>query len=64
MFDENKLYLTNDAALKSLAAPSTFAHWRSEGFGPSYVKIGGRVAYRGGDLNLWLESRTIRPATA
>ena len=61
MFDETKLYPTNDPALKNLGAGSTLAHWRAEGSGPAYIKIGGRVAYRGGDLNLWLESRIVRP---
>ena len=64
MFQENKLYLTNDPALKALAPYSTMAHWRSEGRGPTYVKIGFRVAYRGGDLNDWLASRTVRPREA
>ena len=64
MFDEKKLYLTSDPALKSLAAPSTFAHWRSEGSGPCYIKIGAKVGYLGADLNSWLESRTVRPAAA
>ena len=64
MFDENKLYLTNDPALKALAPYSTLAHWRSEGRGPAYIKIGPRVAYHGAELNAWLESRTVRPKAA
>ena len=64
MFDESKLYPTNDPALKSLAAPSTFAHWRAQGRGPHYIKIGGRVAYAGAALNQWLVDRTVQPAAA
>ena len=64
MFDENRLYFTDDPALKALAPYSTMAHWRSEGRGPAYVKIGARVAYRGADLNTWLASRTIQPKEA
>ena len=64
MFDEAKLYLTNDPEVLALAPYSTMAHWRSEGKGPCYVKVGAKVAYRGGDLNSWLESRTVQPAAA
>lgn len=61
MFDNDKLYLTNDEALKALASYWTWAHWRSEGRGPAYVKVGARVAYRGSDLNDWIEQKTVRP---
>ena len=64
MFQDGKLYFTGDAALLALAPYSTMAHWRSEGRGPAYVKIGARVAYRGADLNTWLASRTIQPKEA
>ena len=64
MFDETKLYLTNDPALKNLGAGSTLAHWRAQGSGPAYIKIGGRVAYSGAALNQWLEARTVQPAAA
>ena len=61
MFDPDKLYLTNDAALLVLGRPSTLAHWRSEGRGPAFIKIGSRVVYAGTALNDWLKSRTVRP---
>ena len=64
MFDDRKIYFANDPAVLALASYSTMAHWRSQGTGPSYVKVGSRVAYLGGDLNLWLKARTIRPAAA
>ena len=64
MFDPDKLFFTNDPAILALAPYSTLAHWRSEGRGPAYVKIGSRVAYRGVDLNRWLAERTIEPAAA
>ncbi len=51
MFDEHKLYLAGDPALLVLGRPSTLAHWRSEGRGPAFIKLGARVAYRGSDLN-------------
>lgn len=62
MFDPDKLYFTGDAALLALTPYSTMAHWRSEGRGPAFIKIGSRVAYRGADLNAWLEARTVSPA--
>ena len=61
MFDEDKLYLAGDSELATLGAPSTLASWRSEGQGPAFIKLGGRVAYSGRDLNAWIESRTVRP---
>ena len=64
MFDPGTLYLTTDPTLKLIGAPSTLAHWRCEGKGPPFVKLGGRVAYRGADLNAWIDSQTVRPAAA
>ena len=64
MFDENKLYLTSDSALKDIGPYSTLAHWRSEGRGPRFIKLGSKVAYRGRDLNEWLASRTVEPVAA
>ena len=62
MFDDEKLYLADDPALKVLGPYSTLAHWRSEGRGPAYVKLGKRVAYRGSALNAWIEAQTVQPA--
>ena len=61
MFDYEKLYLAGDPALLLFGRPSTLAHWRSEGRGPAYIKLGSRVAYRGSDLNEWLAAQTVRP---
>ena len=64
MFDDSKIYLAHDPALVALVPYSTMAHWRSEGRGPPFIKIGPKVAYRGADLNAWLEVRTVRPTVA
>ena len=40
------------------------AHWRCEARGPAFIKLGLKVAYRGRDLNDWLESQTVRPTAA
>ena len=61
MFDDTKIYFASDPEVLALACYSTMAHWRSEGRGPSFVKIGSKVGYRGSDLNLWIESRTVTP---
>ena len=61
MFDYDKLYTTTDPALLRLGRPSTLAHWRSEGRGPAYIKIGARVAYRGDAINSWLAALTVQP---
>ena len=64
MFQDDKLYLTDDPALKVLGPYSTLAHWRSEGRGPAFIKLGQRVAYSGKDLNAWLEARRVEPQAA
>ena len=64
MFDDDKLYLAGDPALLVLSRPSTLAHWRSDGRGPAFIKLGSRVAYRGADLNQWLAAQTVRPTDA
>ncbi|MCY4002493.1 MAG: hypothetical protein OXF33_02115 [Rhodospirillales bacterium] len=64
MFDDAKLYLTDDPALLAIGPYSTLAHWRSEGRGPAFIKIGSRVAYSGADLNSWLRERRVEPAAA
>ena len=61
MFDDDRLYLAGDPALLVLGHPSTLAHWRSEGRGPAFIKLGRRVAYRGRDVNEWLAAHTVRP---
>ena len=64
MFDPDKLYWTNDPALKQLGTYSTLAHWRHQGKGPAFVKCGKRILYRGSALNAWLEAQTVEPTPA
>ena len=64
MFDPDKLYLATDLAMRTIAPASTMAHWRCEGRGPAYVKLGLKVAYKGADLNDWIEAQTVRPTAA
>ena len=37
----------------------TLANWRTNGDGPPFVKIGGRVLYRATDLDSWEARRTV-----
>ena len=64
MFDENRVYRASDSEVLALAPYSTLAHWRCEGRGPAYIKIGSRIAYRGSDLNRWLSARTVEPTVS
>ena len=61
MFDPDRLYPNTDKALDVIAPASTRNHWRSEGRGPAFIKLGQRVAYSGKALNEWLVSRTVHP---
>lgn len=40
-------------------SPRTLEAWRSEGRGPAFLKIGGRVHYRLEDIEVW-ESEQVR----
>ena len=57
MFDNNTIYWNGGDALLAIAKQSTWNHWRCLGQGPTYLKIGSRVGYRGSDINRWLEPR-------
>ena len=62
MFDPNTIYLASDPALAVIASYSTMAHWRVQGRGPAFVKLGPRRVGRiGRILNAWLEAQTVRP---
>ena len=63
MFDDQRLYSASDPA-RAIAPYSTMAHWRCEGRGPAYVKIGPRVMYSGADLNKWLTECRVDPREA
>lgn len=50
-----------DSAARHLGiASSTLAKLRLSGAGPIYLKLGRRVVYRIGDLNLWLDQHARR----
>ena len=53
-------YNTSSPELRKIAAKQTLAKWRHEGRGPSYIKIGSKILYKGSDALQWLESQKIR----
>lgn len=52
-----------DAADQLGSKPSTLRAWRVKGKGPRYYKIGGKVFYRGADLDAWIEAQ-VRGSTS
>ncbi|MEC9433954.1 MAG: helix-turn-helix domain-containing protein [Pseudomonadota bacterium] len=59
MIEPESYYPTNAPEQRDVAAPQTFARWRSEGKGPAYIKSGSRVIYKGADLLDWLDRRRV-----
>ncbi|MYA29076.1 MAG: MerR family transcriptional regulator [Nitrospira sp. SB0672_bin_25] len=57
------MYRPGDPALLALGKPQTLAHWRSQGRGPVFVKLGAAVGYCGKDLNAWLTTRRVETKT-
>ena len=62
-FDPDRYYRTDDPALAIIATRGTMSQWRHRGEGPRYVRLGGRVLYRGEDLNRFLDERVVEPTT-
>lgn len=66
-FNTEYWYRPTDPAMSLIGTPSTLAHWRCEGRGPKFSKIGkgqgSRILYSGIVLVAWLESQAV-PITA
>lgn len=63
-FEADSAYLSTPQAAGYLQLkPNTLERWRSDGGGPVFVKVGGRVFYRREDLDDFIESRR-RKSTA
>ena len=52
-FDSDGLYTPEEAAAGLGFAVKSLAKWRGEGGGPAYLKLRGRIFYRGEALNAW-----------
>ncbi len=61
MFEPDRFYRTTDSELEIIATRGTMSQWRHRGEGPRYVRLGGRVLYRGADLNNYLDSLVVEP---
>lgn len=51
---------TPEAAQYVRLGKPTLERFRLTGRGPNFLKLGGAVRYRVGDLDAWLKARTIR----
>lgn len=51
---------TREAAAYCRLGKPTLERFRGTGDGPAYLKIGGSVRYRRGDLDAWLVTRLTR----
>lgn len=42
----------------------TLTHWRYQGIGPAYLKVGKHVRYRESDVTAWLEAQRVETKSA
>lgn len=49
---------SNELAALVRRSPDTLRKWRSDGTGPRWCWIGGRIGYRQSDVEYWLEMCT------
>lgn len=61
MTDLTVLLDTEEAAAYLRMAKQTLAKWRSQGRGPSFVRIGGAVFYRHAELDKYIEAGLTSP---
>lgn len=61
---DTTIWLTRrEAAEYMRLSPATLANWASQDIGPDYIRMGrGRVLYRLGDVDSWVEHQTRRVA--
>jgi predicted DNA-binding transcriptional regulator AlpA len=60
MTEALKLYDQNEAAKLLSLSPRTLRHFRAQGVGPAFVRIGKRrVGYSYSALESWIEQRTV-----
>ena len=64
MFDADRFYAATDPAMRFIASYQTLAHWRAREIGPAFHRLGGRILYKGADLNAFIESRRVEPTAA
>lgn len=59
---EKTIWLTRKEAAEHMRlSPATLANWASLECGPEYIRMGrGRVLYRLGDIDTWVENQAKR----
>lgn len=57
---EIDVFTTPEAAAYVRLKKPTLERFRLTGQGPRFCKLGGAVRYRRGDLDAWLEARSVR----
>jgi predicted DNA-binding transcriptional regulator AlpA len=62
--ENDRLLTPAEAAERLRLRPQTLARWRVEGFGPVFVKLGGRVAYPAVELASWIASNRQHSTTS
>lgn len=62
--EPDNFYPPSAPEMRPLGAEQTLAAWRSQGRGPSYVKMGRRVLYRGADVLDWIEKNCVKTEAA
>ena len=60
MPEPEPLATTQQVADYLIADTQTLSNWRYRGVGPKFVKIGGLVRYRWGDVFEWVDSRVAQ----
>jgi predicted DNA-binding transcriptional regulator AlpA len=61
MADQSQLLTTAEAGAYLRMAAHTLTRWRSQGKGPSFVRVGGSVFYRVAELDAYIESSVTAP---
>ncbi len=58
------LYTPHDDAMRIIGAVPTLARWRCEKSGPSWIKAGRKILYRGSDVLAWMEAQRVDTGNA
>lgn len=62
--DHTELLDTHDLARLLKLQHQTLRKWRSQGGGPAFIRLGGRVRYRRASIERWLAEKTVQSSSA
>lgn len=57
--DNDDINLSPDATVAWFDGVVSLDNWRSQGRGPRYLRVGGRIAYRLRDLKAYRDAQTV-----